>query len=263
MTLCRKNVTQKDREVKIHMSNYGDDFHRLTKYTRGRLPAHYLDWQNKPPTFKEYLDCNQISLPPPLMAEGASVWETLRKRRSVRAYTEESISLANLSQLLWATQGITGHVGDHLLRTAPSAGALYPIETYLYIDRVEGLDEGLYHYNVPHHQLDVLRIGDFSNDVRRGALDQQIAQRAAVVFIWSAIFERSKWKYLQRAYRYIFLDAGHIAQNLALASESLGLGSCQIGAIYDDELNELLSLDSEQESVIYLSTVGHPRAIKL
>ena len=94
--------------------------------------------------------------------------------------------------------------------------------------------------------------------MRKGALDQQIAERASVVFIWSAIFQRSKWKYLQRAYRYIFLDAAHIAQNLALAVEGLGLGSCQIGAIYDDYLNELMGFDISEESVIYLSSIGKP-----
>jgi SagB-type dehydrogenase family enzyme len=222
-----------------------------------------LDWKKKPPTFKEYLNCERISLPPPLMDEGTGIWTAIRKRRSIRAYTEAPLSLATLSQLLWATQGVTGHAGDHLLRTAPSAGALYPIETYLYLDRVDGLEKGLYHYNVPHHHLDFLRKGDFSKEVRGGALDQQIAQRAAVVVLWSAVFERSKWKYLQRAYRYIFLDAGHIAQNLAIAAEALNLGTCQIGAIYDDELNELLSINTENESVIYLSTVGHPKADRM
>ncbi|MHA3964781.1 MAG: SagB/ThcOx family dehydrogenase, partial [Candidatus Thorarchaeota archaeon SMTZ1-45] len=100
-----------------------------------------------------------------------------------------------------------------------------------------------------------------SQEVRAGALDQQIAERAAVVFIWSAIFQRSKWKYLERAYRYIFLDAAHIAQNLSLAVEGLGLGSCQIGALYDDYLNELMDFDIAEESVIYLSSIGKPSRI--
>ena len=193
-----------------------------------------------------------------LLILSALLCETHRSRLLLH-YTL-TLSLDSLSQLLWATQGITAHVGDHRLRTAPSAGALYPIETYLYIDRVEGLEKGIYHYNVHHHHLDLLRKGDYSREVRAGALDQQIAQRAAVVFVWSGIFERSKWKYQQRAYRYIFLDAGHIAQNLALAAEALKLGTCQIGAIYDDELNELFSLNPDEESIIYLSIVGHPRA---
>lgn len=240
------------------MLTYGDDFLRNSKYVRGKLPLHQLDWMKKPPVFKEYIDSKHIVLPPPLLDEGEGLWSTLRKRRSIRAYTEEPISMTELSQILWATQGITGHAGDHLLRTAPSAGALYPIETYLSINRAEGIEQGLYHYNPPHHQLDLIREGDFGKEIRRGALDQQIAERAAVNFLWSAVFERSKWKYLQRAYRYIFLDAGHIAQNLALAAEAMKLGSCQIGAIYDDELNGLFHLDGTNESIIYISSVGRP-----
>ncbi|MFW9944291.1 MAG: SagB/ThcOx family dehydrogenase, partial [Candidatus Sifarchaeia archaeon] len=135
----------------------------------------------------------------------------------------------------------------------------YPVETYLCINRVEEIDPGLYHYSVPSHELECLEQGSFAVQVRRGALDQQLAEHAPVVFIWSAVFARSKWKYLQRAYRYIFLDSGHVAQNLALAAEALDLGTCQIGAIYDDELNSLLDLDGIVESVIYLSSVGHPR----
>ncbi|MFW9982458.1 MAG: SagB/ThcOx family dehydrogenase, partial [Candidatus Thorarchaeota archaeon] len=108
------------------------------------------------------------------------------------------------------------------------------------------------------HALEILKEGDFSSEVKAGALDQQIAERASVVFIWSAVFQRSKWKYLQRAYRYVFLDVAHIAQNLALAAQGLGLGSCQIGALYDDELNRLLGLKPDEESVIYLSSIGKP-----
>jgi SagB-type dehydrogenase family enzyme len=189
---------------------------------------------------------------------GPGLWEVLRTRRSARAYSRDPITLEELSQILWATQGITGSIGEYKLRTAPSAGALYPIETYLLVNRVDGLEPGLYHYDVETQQLDILKLGDFSREVAAGALDQQIAARASVVFIWSAIFQRSKWKYLQRAYRYIFLDAAHIAQNLALASQGLGLGSCQIGAIYDDDLNELMGFDNSEESVIYLSSVGSP-----
>jgi SagB-type dehydrogenase family enzyme len=127
------------------------------------------------------------------------------------------------------------------------------------VNRVSTLEQGLYHYAVQTHELEFLEEGDFSREVTRGALDQRLAGEAAVTFIWSAVIERSRWKYLQRAYRYIFMDAGHIAQNLALATEALGLGSCQIGALYDDELNALLGLDGVEESVIYMSSVAHTR----
>ncbi len=93
----------------------------------------------------------------------------------------------------------------------------------------------------------------------RAALDQGMAAEANAVFAWTALFERSKWKYRQRAFRYVYLDAGHIAQNLALAAVSLGLGSCQIAALYDDEVNSLLGVDGTEESILYLSVVGHPR----
>ena len=240
------------------MTRLGDDFLLGTKYIRGRLPAHRLDWSRKPAVYKEYPSAKRVSLPPPETDLGPGCWYVIAKRRSVRAYSDEDIAKTELSQLLWATQGITGEVSDHQLRAAPSAGALYPIETYLLVNRVSGIDPGLYHYPVNRHELELLKEGDYSSEVKGGALDQAIAKRAAVVFIWSAVFPRSKWKYLQRAFRYVFLDAGHIGQNLALAAEALGLGSCQIGAIYDDELNNLLDLDGENESVIYLSSVGRP-----
>ncbi len=241
------------------MSGIGDDFYRKSKYTRGNLPRHRLDWSGKPPTYKRYDAVQRIQLPDPIIEGGAGLWELLRIRRSRRAYTDESLSLEGLSQLLWASQGVTAYAGDHHLRTAPSAGALYPIETYLCVNRVSSLESGFYHYSIPNHELDFLKPGEFGGEVSRGALDQMMTEKAAVVFMWSAIFPRSKWKYLQRAYRYIFLDAGHIAQNLALAAEALGYGTCQIGAIYDDELNGLLELDGEDESIIYLSTVARPQ----
>ncbi|NHJ13193.1 MAG: SagB/ThcOx family dehydrogenase [Candidatus Thorarchaeota archaeon] len=236
----------------------GEEFHKRTKYLRGKLPGHRLDWTSKPSVYKEFPNADSIALPVPQSAEGPGIWDVIRTRRSVRAYKNEDISLEHLSQMLWATQGITARAHDYELRASPSAGALYPIETYLCINRVAGLDPGLYHYDVRTHALDVIKKGDYGDSVMKGALDQMIAKRAAVVFIWSAIINRSRWKYLQRAYRYVFLDAGHIAQNLALAAQALGLGSCQIGAIYDDELNSLLGLDGIEESVIYLGSVGAP-----
>ena len=237
----------------------GERFIRETKYHRGRLPSHRLDWATQPRPLKEYPSAKRYPLPAPETGNGPGLWEAVNRRRSIRAYTGDAMSVKELSQILWATQGITAEVGSYRLRAAPSAGALYPIETYLSVHRVEGLPAGLYHYAVNDHELELLKEGDFSREVRAGALDQQIAERAAVVFIWSAVFLRSAWKYLDRAYRYVFLDAGHIAQNLALAAAGLGLGSCQIGALYDDEMNRLLDLDGVNESVIYMSSVGRPR----
>ena len=240
------------------MPGVGDDFHSSTKYERGKLPGHRLDWSTKPSVYKKYPESEKIDLPSPVEQGGLGLWEVIRARRSVRAYTQDPMSLKDLSQILWATQGITASIGDHRLRAAPSAGALYPIETYLVINNVENIAKGVYHYSIKSHLLEELKLGDFRRKITHAALEQRMCLEATVVFIWTAIFFRTKWKYNQRAYRYIYLDAGHIAQNLALSATSIGLGSCQIGALYDDELNQIINVDGTQESAIYMSIVGYP-----
>jgi SagB-type dehydrogenase family enzyme len=177
----------------------------------------------------------------------------------VRQFSQKALELGALSYLLWATGGIQRQERGHAFRTAPSAGALYPIETYLVVNNVSDLDPGIYHYAVQSHHLEQLREGGFGRAIARGALGQRMCVDAQVVWVWTALFQRSRWKYKQRAYRYIYLDAGHMAENLALSATALNLGSCQIGALFDDEINDLLGIDGIAESVIYLSVVGHPR----
>jgi SagB-type dehydrogenase family enzyme len=167
--------------------------------------------------------------------------------------------MEELSQLLWAIQGVTAHAGDYALRTAPSAGALYPIETYVLVNRVSDLGAGLYHYDVRQHRLEVVRKGDFGSDIAQAALGQTFLQEAALVFLWTAVVARSKWKYRERAYRYIYMDAGHIGQNAYLAAEVLGLGACTVGAFLDDEVNSVIGIDGENEIAIYLCAVGKKR----
>jgi SagB-type dehydrogenase family enzyme len=217
-----------------------------------------LDWANKPAVYKQYPDAPAIALSQPQTESGAPLFDVLQSRRSVRRFQRVELEEAALSQLLWAAQGITLATREVGFRTAPSAGALYPVETYVVVNAVEGIDSGIYHYYVPSHALEQLRVGDFRRAAAQAALDQGMAVEANAVFIWTTVFERSKWKYKQRAYRYIYLDAGHIAQNVALAAVALGLGSCQIAAIYDDEANALLGVDGEQESTIYMTIVGMP-----
>jgi SagB-type dehydrogenase family enzyme len=201
----------------------------------------------------------KVPLSPPQIEGGEPLWDVLRERHSVRHFQDTPLPEAELSQLLWAAQGINRTTRGFSFRTVPSAGALYPVETYLVLHVVEGIEPGVYHYAVERHELDRLKTGDFRRDVARAALDQEIAYRASVVFVWTAVFGRSKWKYRQRAYRYVYLDAGHIAQNVALGAVALGLGSCQIAALYDEELNELLGVDGVEESAIYMTVVGRPR----
>jgi SagB-type dehydrogenase family enzyme len=237
----------------------GDRFQDETKYVRDKLPAGYLDWRKKPGPYKSYPEAQMIALPAPERAGGMPLWEAVGGRRSVRDFRGSPLSARDLSQLLWSSQGITRIMGEYALRAAPSAGALYPIETYLSVQAVEGIESGIYHYDVREHGLDLLRNDDFREAVAGAALDQGFLVEAAVVFAWTAVFARSKWKYKERAYRYVYLDAGHIAQNVALAAVALGLGSCQIAALYDDEVNAVLGVDGKEESIVYMTAVGRPK----
>jgi SagB-type dehydrogenase family enzyme len=177
----------------------------------------------------------------------------------VRSFSPKPLSIADLSFLLWASTGVQRREQGYDSRTVPSAGALYPIETYLVVNNVEDLKKALYHYSIKAHALEELKVGDFAEKFAHAALEQKMFIKAPVVLIWTAVFERSKWKYAQRAYRYVYLEAGHIAQNVALSAAGVGLGSCQVGAFFDDEINQILGVDGTDESVIYLSVVGHPR----
>ena len=236
----------------------GDLFQQETKYIRGKLSGRPLLWHAKPKTYKQYPKAPKIDLGGPPTEGGAPLWTAIRNRRSVRNFKDKPLSKQDLSQLLWATQGITKKEMDFAFRACPSAGALYPVETYLVLNNVEGIDPGIYHYRVLDHNVEQLQQGNFRLEIAQAALDQDMAYSANAVFVWTAVFARAKWKYEQRAYRYVYLDAGHIAQNLALAAVGLNLGTCQIAALYDEEVNSLLQIDGEKESVLYMSVVGHP-----
>ena len=230
-------------------------FQQQTKYSR-EGPWGGQDWSIQPDLYKSYPDVLHVALPQPDPLTSCSFDEAVRKRTSIRRFSTEAMDLRQLSYLLWASTGIQRVEQGFAFRTAPSAGALYPIETYLMVHRVEQLEPGVYHYDILHHRLDLLTKGDCRGSIARAALDQSMCASAAVVFVWAGVFNRSKCKYGQRAYRYIYLDAGHIAENLALGAVSLGLGSCQIAAVYDDEVNSIIGVDGKKESVLYLSVVG-------
>lgn len=178
------------------------------------------------------------------------------KRRSERAYTGEPISLEELSSLLHYAAGVTGRVGNFPLRAAPSAGALYPIEIYPIVNNITGLEKGIYHYDPRDHSLEVLDLGDYRSKVAKASLEQDFLSQANVVLALTAVFERTQWKYGARGYRYIYLDAGHIAQNIYLEATSLGLGACDVGAFFDDEVNKLLKIDGVEEFAVLLVSVG-------
>jgi SagB-type dehydrogenase family enzyme len=228
----------------------GQRFQQETKHAR---PT-YLS--RSPERAAEEVSSRRISLPPPSLETGPNLWKVLQKRRSIRDYSSHPLTLQELSSLLWATQGVTEKAFAPLYRTAPSAGALHPIDTYLIVNRAEGLEPGIYFLEVADFSLAIRKRGDFSGPVARAALDQDIAYAAAVVFVWVAVIRRSRQKYRQRAYRYIYLDCGHIGQNPYLAATAMNLGCCGIAAFFDDEVNDLVGIDGREETAIYLATVG-------
>lgn len=238
------------------MNNYGDEFQQKSKYNRYKMSGG-LDWNSQPDLYKQFPGVKKIVLPDPNEISKTSLDNCLKKRKSIREFSDKPITLKQLSYLLWASTGIQRNEHGFDFRTAPSAGALYPIETYLVINNVKDLSNGVYHYSIKDHTLEELKLGEYGIKTANAALGQDMCAKAAVVFIWTAIFQRSKWKYRQRAYRYIYLDAGHIGENLALASTSLDLGSCQIGALFDEEVNEIVGVDGTSESSIYMSVVGN------
>jgi SagB-type dehydrogenase family enzyme len=235
----------------------GQRYLRDSRHTRARLVSGRMDWSRQPDWFKTYPDAPRVPLPD-LALDDCGLFDALARRRSLRAYAPPPLALGELAALLWAAAGVTARQDGFALRTAPSAGGLYPIEHYVVANSVEGLEQGLYHYDVLGRALERLSAGDMRLPIAHAALDQRIAADAQAVFVWTAVLERSRWKYGERFVRYVLLDAGHIAANVALAATALGLGSCQIAAFFDEEAADLLGVEPDLEPVVYMSTVGRP-----
>jgi len=191
----------------------------------------------------------EMALPEPRLKGEMSLEETLAQRRSVRSFTEEELTLEEISQLLWAAQGMTALWGG---RTAPSAGALYPLEVYV------ATASGLYHYVPQEHEVIIESHDDLRLKLWEAGLKQDAIRDAPAVFVITAVYERTEKKYGGRAERYVKLEAGHACQNILLQTVALDLGAVPIGAFYDDQVQAALSLPPNHEP-LYLIPVGHPR----
>lgn len=210
----------------------------------------------KPAQHKTYRNVEKIALPSPDFRGDISVEEAIARRRSVRSYADKPLKLKELSQLLFAAQGITTEEGERPLRAAPSAGATYPFEIYVAVSDVEQLKNGIYHYDVPNHRLSLVKEGDFAEDLSSAAFGQDSVANAPATFISTAVFNRTRSRYGQRGLRFIYNEAGHISQNLYLQAESMGLGTVVVGGFTDEDVNKLLGINGLKQSVIYLQPVG-------
>mgnify|MGYP006291593073 CR=1 FL=1 len=201
---------------------------------------------------KETESGEEVILPEPQYESDTPLEEALRQRRSIRDYGEEPLTLAEVGQLLWSAQGITNQRG---YRTAPSAGALYPLELYVVVGEVERLSPGVYHYDPQSHALERTGDGDRRQALASEALGQASVRRGAIDIVFTAIYERTTDKYGHRGRRYAHMEAGHAAQNVYLQCVSLELGAVVVGAFRDKSVQDVLELPEERVP-LYIMPVG-------
>jgi SagB-type dehydrogenase family enzyme len=200
-------------------------------------------------------DDRVFPLPEPTSSSDRCLTAILENRRTIRAFAPRPVALADISQLLWAAQGITSPEG---LRTAPSAGALYPLELHLVAGDVTGLPPGQYRYMAEQQALMVVQAGDMRQPVAKTALNQTWIAEAPAIVVVTAIDSRTTGKYGPRGVRYVHMEVGHASQNLLLQAVALGLGGAVVGALDDGDLKRLLRLPGKEHPLVILP-VGHPR----
>jgi SagB-type dehydrogenase family enzyme len=238
-----------------------NEFMQATSYT----PEGWDEWwadrdysnTERPETYLTYPNAAcHVPLGEPERPSGVDLWQVFEQRRSKRNFLPQAMSLNELNLLLWSSQGITADMGQYQLRTAPSSGALFPIETYLVVNAVDGLEPGIYHLDVKNWQLEGIRMGDFRARGHAALRGQAMTEHAAVNVVWTAVMERCRAKYFERAYRYVWWDSAAVMENFLLAATGLGLGACAMGSWYDDLVHDLLEIDGKQHFSALTASVG-------
>jgi SagB-type dehydrogenase family enzyme len=198
-----------------------------------------------------------IHLPPPGREGEMSLEEAVARRRSIRRFTPEPISLSQLSQILWAAQGVTNASMEY--RAVPSAGATYPLEVFVACGHktVEGIDDGVYHYNVADHSLTLHHKGDIRLELAGAALNQGFIFQAPLDIVICAVYPRTLTHYGDRGERYVHMEAGHAGQNIYLQATALGLATVALGAFYDEPVRQVLRLEKQYQP-LYIMPVGKP-----
>jgi SagB-type dehydrogenase family enzyme len=243
-----------------HGSDVGVVYHQWSKPGVIDVLGTVGNWGQQPALTKEYPGARLVRLPPPELQRGLVTAEAMHRRRSTRDYSGAPMTLGQLSTVLYLTSGVSAGHGSRPRRTAPSSGALYPIEMYPVVHDVTGLAPGVYHYAYNEHALSELAPGDFRSRVVEQSLQQEFLGQCNVVVFLTNIIQRMRFKYQDRSYRYGLLEAGHLGQNLYLAATSLGLGACGVGAFMDDDINSMLGVDGVEEAAVYMLALGSIQA---
>ena len=240
-------------------------YHLHSSNVRSRIGPPGADGDLRPFRFRTYPDAPRTALPGRDFDLPVDFGRLLEARSSTRDFELRTLELEKLGRLLHASYGV-GRIKQvegiaAYARPAPSAGGLYPLELYAVCQSVERLADGVYHYDARAHELEQRRAASLHRLLADLTIGQEMIHTAAVVVAVTAVFHRTMWKYGQRGYRYVWLDAGHLAQNVYLVAGALGLGCVSIGGFFDREVDELLRLPADEQAV-YLLCIGHPRQIE-
>jgi SagB-type dehydrogenase family enzyme len=237
-------------------SDVGVIYHQWSK--PGILDAlgSVANWGQPVELYKAYPGAPVVDLPAPRLDGGLSTADAIAARRSTRDYVASAMTSGELSRLLYLTSGIAADKYGNSRRTAPSSGALYPIEVYAVVHRVDGIEPGVYHYAYREHALERIRAGDFRAQVVEQGIAQEFLGECGVVLFLTMIMQRMRPKYQDRSYRYGLLEAGHLGENAYLAATSMGLGACGVGAFMDDAINGMLGVDGVEEAAVYMLAAG-------
>ncbi len=244
------------------MRGQGKEFMEKTKYPNLEKSDQVMG-KPQPPLELAASDKPVYDLPDPrkVKVNNVDLSEAITRRVSVRAYSEEPLTLEELSYVLWSTQGVKAVTNrPATLRTVPSAGSRHCFETYVLVNRVEGLKPGLYRFLAVDHKLQEVDLTDnVAQRVTRGCFNQGFVMKSAITLILTAVRYRMMWRYTERGYRYMHLDAGHVIQNMYLCAEAIDSGVCAIAAFHDDDINETLGVDGVEQFTVYVGTLGKKR----
>lgn len=252
--LARPLLPFSSRQSVADEDDLGQLYHDWSKPSFAGALKKPLSWGSQPPLYRDYPQAPLLDLPAATVPGGLTVEEAIQVRRSRRDYSGNPMALDQLAHLLHAAAGVTQV--EPPLRASPSAGAQYPLELYVVAHNVSDLSAGVYHYRPADHALEFLKEGDLRVATFVASGLQDMAGTACAVLVITAVFQRTRWRYHERTYRYVLLEAGHLGQNIYLQGASLGLAVCGMGAFLDDDLNALIGVDGEDEAAVYVLAVG-------